>query len=69
VVSGRIIEIFGTEGSGKTTLLLFMPIEAQKVGLEVAYIDTEHKLNAEYATSWASTPKHRGADLTLGKMF
>jgi len=47
---GRIIEIFGTEGSGKTTLAIHAAIEAQKAGLEVAYIDTEHKLNAEYAT-------------------
>jgi len=47
---GRIIEVFGTEGSGKTTLAIHAAIEAQKAGLDVAYIDTEHKLNAEYAT-------------------
>lgn len=46
---GRIIEIFGPESSGKTTLALHAVAEAQKIGLEVAFIDVEHALDPEYA--------------------
>ena len=46
---GRIVEIYGPESSGKTTLALHCVAEAQKGGGEVAFIDAEHALDAEYA--------------------
>ena len=46
---GRIIEIYGPESSGKTTLALHAVAEAQKAGGEVAFIDVEHALDADYA--------------------
>ena len=46
---GRIIEVYGPESSGKTTLALHIIAEAQKQGLDSAYIDAEHALDPEYA--------------------
>lgn len=46
---GRIIEIYGPESSGKTTLTLHLAANAQKQGLNVAFIDAEHALDPIYA--------------------
>lgn len=46
---GRIIEIFGPESSGKTTIALHAIAEAQKLGIQVAFIDAEHALDPIYA--------------------
>jgi recombination protein RecA len=46
---GRIIEIYGPESSGKTTLALSVAAEVQKAGGQVAFIDTEHALDPDYA--------------------
>lgn len=48
---GRIIEIFGPESSGKTTLATHAVAEAQKMGLQAAYIDAEHAFDREYASN------------------
>lgn len=47
---GRIVEVFGPESSGKTTLTLQTLAEAQKAGLQVAFVDVEHALDPKYAT-------------------
>lgn len=46
---GRIIEIFGPESSGKTTIALHAIAEAQKLGIQAAFIDAEHALDPIYA--------------------
>jgi len=46
---GRIIEIYGPESSGKTTLTLSITAQVQKKGGNVAFIDTEHALDPDYA--------------------
>jgi recombination protein RecA len=46
---GRIIEIYGPESSGKTTLALSVTSQVQKTGGRVAFIDTEHALDPDYA--------------------
>jgi len=46
---GRIIEIYGPESSGKTTLTLHVIAEAQKLGLNAAFVDAEHALDPTYA--------------------
>ena len=46
---GRIIEIYGPESSGKTTIALSVVAQAQKQGGRVAFIDTEHALDPDYA--------------------
>ena len=46
---GRIIEIYGPESSGKTTLALSVAALVQKTGGQVAFIDTEHALDPDYA--------------------
>ena len=46
---GRIIEIYGPESSGKSTICLQVARECQKAGGTVAYIDSEHSMNPEYA--------------------
>jgi recombination protein RecA len=46
---GRIVEIYGPESSGKTTLALSVAAEVQKAGGQVAFIDTEHALDPDYA--------------------
>lgn len=48
---GRITEIYGPESSGKSTLALGVVVQAQKMGLTVAYIDAEHAVDLEYAAS------------------
>ena len=49
VPRGRIIEIYGPESSGKTTVALHIAASTQKMGGEVAFIDTEHALDPVYA--------------------
>jgi recombination protein RecA len=46
---GRIVEIYGPESSGKTTLALSVAAQVQKTGGQVAFIDTEHALDPDYA--------------------
>jgi len=46
---GRIIEIYGPESSGKTTLALSVASQVQKNNGQVAFIDTEHALDPDYA--------------------
>lgn len=46
---GRIIEIYGPESSGKTTIALHAIAEAQKLGVQAAFIDAEHALDPIYA--------------------
>lgn len=48
---GRIVEIYGPESSGKTTLAIHAVAEAQKMGLQAAYIDVEHAFDREYASN------------------
>lgn len=49
VPRGRVIEIYGPESSGKTTLTLSILAQAQKMGLQGAFIDAEHALDPQYA--------------------
>lgn len=46
---GRVSEVMGWAGSGKSTLCLEICAAAQKMGLRVAYIDTENALDPGYA--------------------
>ena len=48
---GRIVEIYGPESSGKTTLCLHAIREIQETGGMAAFIDVEHALDVEYASS------------------
>lgn len=48
---GRIIEIYGPPGSGKTSLALHAIAEMQKKGNTCAFIDAEHALSIDYASS------------------
>jgi len=50
IPKGRIIEIYGPESAGKTTLSLHIAAEAQKKDGQIAFIDAEHALNADFAT-------------------
>lgn len=47
---GRIHEVYGPEAGGKTMLTLFAISQAQKAGLNAAFVDMEHALDL----SWAS---------------
>ncbi len=51
VPRGRIIEIFGPEASGKTTLAQHIISEVQKIGGIAAFIDAEHALDPDYAST------------------
>lgn len=46
---GRLTIINGPESSGKTTLALHLVAECQRQGGKAIYIDSEHKLDPEYA--------------------
>ena len=48
---GRIVEIWGAEATNKTTICLQTVAQAQKAGFTCAYIDVEHALNPEYAST------------------
>ena len=48
---GRTTEILGNAGSGKTTMALHAMAEAQKLGLDVLFVDAEHALDPFYARS------------------
>lgn len=47
--TGRVYEYIAWEGAGKTSLSLHAIAEAQKLNLNVAYIDAEHALDEAYA--------------------
>jgi len=49
IPTGRITEIFGPESGGKTTLALHIVAKCQKQKGTVAYIDSEHALDIDYA--------------------
>lgn len=51
VPRSRFTEIFGPDSSGKTTLAYHIAAEAQKEGDWVAFIDTEHVMDPEYAAA------------------
>ena len=55
---GYFVEIFSPEGVGKTTLCLQLVAQAQKHGMETAYIDMEHRIDPV----WAET---LGVDLDI----
>lgn len=48
---GRITELFGPEGSGKTTVTLHAVANAQRLGLGVLYVDSEHAIDPIYAAA------------------
>jgi len=50
VPRGRIVELYGPESAGKTMLSLYVVAEAQRLGLEVAFVDAEHALDVSFAT-------------------
>lgn len=52
---GRIIELFGKPSAGKTTLCYHAIAAAQKLGA-VAFIDTEHRAEMDYAMSLGVDP-------------
>lgn len=45
---GRIVEIYGAESSGKTSIALHLIVEAQKMGLNCAFVDVEYALDPKY---------------------
>jgi len=49
VPKGLFTEIFAPEGVGKTTLSLQIIAEAQRLGIQAAYIDMEHRLDPSWA--------------------
>ena len=46
---GQFVEISGAESSGKTTLCQHIVAEAQQMGRQCAWIDTDHSFNPIYA--------------------
>lgn len=48
---GRLSILAGAEGSGKTTLALHLAAQCQAQGGVVIYVDTEYKLDPDYAQS------------------
>jgi len=54
---GRMIELFGNESSGKTTFAMHLIRQFINQGKSVAFIDTEHAFDREYA-------KETGIDLS-----
>lgn len=57
---GRITEIFGQNGSGKSSIAVSTAIQAQKAGLNVAYVDVENALDLNLAQQMG---------LNLGSVF
>ena len=48
---GRVVEIYGPESSGKTTVALHAVASAQRLGGIAAFIDAEHALDPDYAST------------------
>jgi recombination protein RecA len=46
---GRVVELFGPESSGKTSIALRAVAQAQKLGLNVCFIDAEHAMDPDWA--------------------
>jgi len=46
---GYFVEVYSPEGVGKTTLCLQLIAQAQRHGLETAYIDMEHRIDPVWA--------------------
>ena len=58
---GRIIELFGPESSGKTSVTIKAMAECQAAGGVVAFIDSEHAFDPEWAVKL-------GADISSAKL-
>jgi recombination protein RecA len=48
---GRIVELYGQPGSGKSTISMKTIVEAQKKGMDCAYIDAENAFDPAFATA------------------
>ena len=46
---GRVVELFGPESSGKTSIALRVVAQAQRMGLNVCFIDAEHAVDPDWA--------------------
>lgn len=46
---GRLTELYGPDGAGKTTLAYHVVAEAQKLGLDVLFVDMENSVDINYA--------------------
>lgn len=53
---GRVIELYGPESSGKTTATIHAIVEAQKMGMNVAFVDFEQAFDKKYAISLGVNP-------------
>lgn len=70
-------EIFGPEGGGKTTLCLQTIAAANRVGGQALYIDSENKLNLQYAAALGvdiknllvSQPEYGEAAFQIAQIF
>ena len=49
---GLLVELAGPDGSGKSTMALLAVANTQKNGGQCAYVDVEHSLNPDYASSF-----------------
>lgn len=57
VPKGRIIEVYGPESHGKTTLATILASDIQKLGGNIAIIDTEHSWDPIYAQTFGLDSK------------
>lgn len=57
VPRGRLTEIFGPPAAGKTSLALSIAVQAQRANESVAFVDTEHTLNWDYALQLGVDPE------------
>lgn len=72
---GRVTELYGPEGAGKSTVALHCAAQAQRMGLDVVYIDTEAALNFKWAQKigvnldalWHSQPASMEEMLEIAK--
>jgi recombination protein RecA len=77
VPRGRIIEIFGPESGGKTSLCYSIIGQAQKLGMQAAFVDAEHTYDGEYASKfgvnsgavWFAQPDYGEQGLAAVKAF
>lgn len=55
--AGRVVQILGNPSAGKTTMCIHAVAEAQKMGLNCVYIDTEHAIDLDYAQAIGLNPE------------
>ena len=63
---GKVVEIAGQESTGKSYMAAQIAANAQKMGIDVVYFDSESAIDSVFLKEWAGSCTHKH---TASKLF